>query len=100
MTARRRTRRPDYPSHWDVTTEYKAPTGRILTPGTEVKIAGERGRFRFVKAVRTDDGIEWVDFVGGVNGRECYRSFRPARIRTVHRVQKTRANLTGKGRAA
>lgn len=78
---------------WTVRTEYKAPSGRTLEPGTEVKIIGERGRFRFVKYVQTEDGTEWLDFVGGKGGHECFRAFRPDRIKTVHRIQKTRANL-------
>lgn len=65
--------------------------GRHLVPGTEVSITGERGRFRFVRHVRRPDGTEWLDFVGGRPGVERARSFRPDRIKTVHRLAKMRA---------
>jgi hypothetical protein len=67
-----------------VVTEWVSPTGRVLTPGRELSIAGERGRFRFVKHVTTPDGRQWVDVVGGPEGHTMTRSFRPDRIRTVH----------------
>lgn len=66
--------------------------GRTISKGTEVSIRGERGRFRFVQHVVTSK-TEWIDFVGGVKGYEKYRSFSPDRIRRVHRIPRTRANL-------
>lgn len=66
--------------------------GRILTPGTEVSIRGERGRFRFVKHVHNSvTGTEWIDVYGGVKGHETLRSFRPAKVRVVHQRQTMRA---------
>lgn len=80
-----------YPLDWTVTTEWTY-NNRKVVPGTELSIRGEPGRFRFVKHVQTGAGAEWVDVWGGPSNRECYRAFRPERIRTVHRVNKTRAN--------
>jgi hypothetical protein len=69
---------------WTISSHTRV-NGRVVTPGTEVTIRGERGRFRFVKHVRNGAGNEWVDVYGGPKGHETLRSFRPARIRTVHR---------------
>lgn len=67
-----------------------------LEPGVEVSISGERGRFRFVKTTTTAAGREVYDFIGGVDGREAWRSFYPERIKRVHRIARTRANrVTG-----
>jgi hypothetical protein len=66
---------------------------RTLRHGTEVSIRGERGRFRFIKAVQTPAGAVWLDFIGGPAKAEKWRSFRPDRVRRVHRINKTRANL-------
>ncbi len=67
--------------------------GRNVTKGTELKIAGERGRYRFIKFVRTDKGVEWVDVHGGPKGAECLRSFRLDRIKTVYYKNKTDFHL-------
>jgi hypothetical protein len=66
---------------------------RRLIRGTEVSIRGERGRFRFIQAVETPAGAVWLDFIGGPAKAEKWRSFHPDRVRRVHRIQKTRANL-------
>ncbi|QIG61589.1 hypothetical protein SEA_XIMENITA_81 [Mycobacterium phage Ximenita] len=66
--------------------------GRVLEPGTEVSIRGERGRFRFKAAARTSGGRIVCDFIGGPAGHEQWRSFYPERIKTVHRLNRTRAN--------
>ncbi|ASR84821.1 hypothetical protein SEA_HURRICANE_76 [Mycobacterium phage Hurricane] len=66
--------------------------GRMLEPGTEVSIKGERGRFRFKSAALTSGGRIVCDFIGGPAGHEQWRSFYPERIRTVHRLTRTRAN--------
>ncbi|AYQ98525.1 hypothetical protein I5G71_gp39 [Mycobacterium phage Patt] len=67
--------------------------GKVLTPGTEVSVRGERGRFRFVKASTTSSGRQVLDFIGGPAGREQWRSFYPERIKTVHRIARTRQNV-------
>lgn len=77
---------------WEVSTSWTC-NGRQITPGTELSIAGESGRFRFVRHVRRPNGAEWIDVFGGRQGSESIRSFRPARVRTVHRILKTRANV-------
>jgi hypothetical protein len=78
-----------------VTTEYRR--GRAtLTPGREFSVRGEVGRFRFVSHTITPDGREWIDAIGGKTDIEMWRSFRPDRIRRIHRIQKTRANLKGR----
>lgn len=70
-------------------TETTKINGRILTPGVEVSVKGERGaRFRFMYHVRTDKGVEWDDYVGGTKGVFQWRSFKPERIRRVHRDHK------------
>ncbi|ARQ95516.1 hypothetical protein I5G81_gp77 [Mycobacterium phage Shandong1] len=66
--------------------------GRTLEPGTEVSIRGERGRFRFKSAARTSGGRIVCDFIGGPAGHEQWRSFYPEKIKTVHRLNRTRAN--------
>ncbi|ALF00512.1 hypothetical protein SEA_BOOSTSEASON_78 [Mycobacterium phage BoostSeason] len=66
--------------------------GRTLEPGTEVSIRGERGRFRYMRATTTSAGRLVLDFIGGPAGHEAWRSFYPERIRTVHRINKTRRN--------
>lgn len=66
--------------------------GRDLEPGTEVSITGERGRFRFVRATTTSAERIVLDFIGGQAGHECWRSFYPERVKTVHRINRTRRN--------
>lgn len=77
---------------WEIVTELQI-NGRNVTKGTELKVSGERGRFRFIKFVRTEKGVEWVDVHGGKKGAECIRSFRLEQIKTVHYKNKTDANL-------
>lgn len=66
--------------------------GRSVARDTELKISGERGRFRFIKYVKNGEA-EWVDVWGGPKGAEAIRSFRPNRIKTVHYKNKTGKNL-------
>jgi hypothetical protein len=77
---------------WEIQTEIQI-NGRNVTRGTELKIAGERGRFRFIKYVKTEKGVEWVDVIGGPKGAECWRSFRPEQVKTVHYKNKTDAAM-------
>jgi hypothetical protein len=73
--------------------------GRIVEPGTELSIRGERGRFRFQYPIVQDDRPVGVTVYGGPHGHGTYRSFSLDRIRTVHRVDKLRAgSLTGGAR--
>lgn len=71
--------------------------GRLLGKGTEVSIRGERGRFRFWNAARTAAGKEVLTFIGGPKGHEAFRSFYAERVKTVHRVNRTRRNTKKKG---
>lgn len=84
---------------WTISTEYRH-NGRVLTPGTEVSVRGMRGRYRFVKHVARPNGIEWVDLWGGPGKEESFRSVRPERIRTVHRIARTGKNLLAERREA
>lgn len=67
--------------------------GRNVTKGTELKISGERGRFRFVQHVTTSDGKVWIDVYGGPKHMETMRSFYPDRVKRVHYKNQTTANL-------
>lgn len=69
--------------------------GRELQPGTEVSITGERGRYRFLGAKTTSSDRVVLDFIGGRAGHECWRSFYPERVKTVHRINQTRRNVGG-----
>jgi Na+-transporting NADH:ubiquinone oxidoreductase subunit NqrF len=68
--------------------------GRNVTKGTELKISGERGRFRFVQFVKTDKEIEWIDVWGGPKGAETMRSFKLDRVKRVHYKNQTVGNLS------
>lgn len=85
----------EHPQGWVISTEYRV-NGRVLEPGTEVSITGERGRFRFVRHVINASGAEWLDVVGGTNKVTMTRSFRPERVRRVHRLAKTREGQAAK----
>ncbi len=67
--------------------------GRNVTPGTELKISGERGRFRFMQLVTNHNGVVWIDVWGGPKGSENCRSFRLDRVRRVHYKNQTIENL-------
>lgn len=69
----------------------------ILTLGTEVSVRGERGRFRFQYATTASAGAVSLTFIGGLDGAERWRSFRPERVRTVHRIAKTRRDHDAAG---
>lgn len=73
-----------YPPGW-VVSETAIINGRHVHPGTELSVRGERGRFRFVKhVINTANGAEWISVIGGPQGAESWRDFRPGRVRTVH----------------
>lgn len=77
---------------WTYETEIQV-NGRYVSPGTELKITGERGRYRFIRLVKTDKGAEWIDVWGGPKGAEQWRSFRTDKIRRVHYKNQTVENL-------
>ena len=91
---RRRSQEPSGPrpnDAWVCETEIQI-NGRNVTMGTELKIRGVRGRFRFVKKVTTPTA-EWIDVWGGPKGAESMRSFRVGKIKTVHYKNQTVGNL-------
>lgn len=77
---------------WEIETEIQI-NGRYVINGTELKISGERGRFRFIKKVTTEQGNVWIDVFGGPKGYECIRSFRLEKVKTVHSKNKTDFHL-------
>lgn len=90
--ARRKKSVVNLPADWHEFDTAEA-NGRHITPGTEVSIRGERGRFRFLKRVVRDSGLEWLDFWGGPKGAEAWRSFSADRVKRVHRINKTETAL-------
>jgi len=82
-----------HPAHWVVSEEFQI-NGRNISVGTELSITGESGRFLFIKHVKTPNA-EWIDVRGGRKGFETWRSFYIDRVKTVHRISKTRKNLVG-----
>lgn len=76
---------------WTIQTEMQI-NGRNVVEGTELKIKGQRGRYRFIKHVTTPEA-EWVDVWGGPKGAENWRSFTIDKIKTVHVKNTTVANL-------
>lgn len=91
MARRQKIKTPRISDAWEIKTEMQI-NGRHVSHGTELKISGERGRFRFLKYVNTGEA-EWIDVWGGPKGSENWRSFRPDRVKTVHYKNKTVQNL-------
>lgn len=88
MGRRKNKDKQDDPSmDWERTTELQI-NGRHVKQGTELKIQGERGRFRFIQHVKTATA-EWIDVWGGPSHREQTRSFRLDRVKRVHSKNKT-----------
>lgn len=83
---RKRKYKPLRDNGWTITTTVIAPSGRHLTPGTELKITGQRGRFRFLRYVDTGKA-QWIEVID--RDRKC-RFFRLDRVRTVHRTTRMR----------
>ena len=76
---------------WIVETEIQI-NGRNVVPGTELKIEGERGRFRFMRYVVNGD-VSWIDVHGGAKGYEVVRSFRLELVKRVHSKNQSTENL-------
>lgn len=95
MGRKRKSNLPEGPKPndgWVYLTEIQI-NGRNVSRGTELKISGERGRFRFMQQVTTAEGKIWIDVHGGPKGAETMRSFYPDRIKRVHYKNQTTANL-------
>jgi Na+-transporting NADH:ubiquinone oxidoreductase subunit NqrF len=88
MTTRRKVAAHPPPADWTISTHF-VWNSRHMEPGTELSIIGQRGRFRFMRHVRTSTS-EWIDVVGGKSGMERMRSFYPDKIKTVHRLTRMR----------
>lgn len=84
----KRKSKPQRPADWTITEEIRVH-GRVVKPGTEVSIKGERGRFRFIEHVLTEAGAEWISVVGGPKGVITQRAFHPDRVKTVHAKRTT-----------
>jgi len=83
MGRRKKAVKEDNPSaDWEISYEMQI-NGRHVEPGTELKIAGERGRFRFIKHVLTSTA-EWIDVWGGPKHAQQWRSFRTDKVKRVH----------------
>lgn len=83
---------PDLSAEWEKLDTIQI-NGRNVTPGTELKIHGVRGRFRFIKYVKTPAGAEWIDVWGGPKHCEQWRSFTLDKVRIVHYKNQTIKNL-------
>ena len=69
---------------WTVKEEIQI-NGRHVSKGTELKIRGERGRFRFVKYVYNQKlDVDWIDVWGGPKRTPSMRSFRVDDVQRVH----------------
>lgn len=77
---------------WVISEEIQV-NGRNVSAGTELSFIGERGRYRFIKHVKTPTA-EWIDVVGGYTNYKAFRSFRPEKVKTVHWKNKLRENVT------
>lgn len=88
LTARSATLARRAPEGWTILEETTIH-GRHVRKGTELRVSGIRGRVRFLRHVRKDDGTEWLDVISDLEGG--WRSVRPSRVRTVHIKRKLRA---------
>jgi len=71
-------------ANWELKEEMQI-NGRYVTKGTELKIKGERGRFRFVKYVYNPElDVDWIDVWGGPKKMPAMRSFRVDQVQRVH----------------
>ena len=92
MVAARKAAKPKpLPEGWVVETEVKI-NGRSVTPGTELSIQGLRGRARFLRQITTPTAC-WIDVITP-EPHKIQRSFNPDKVKTVHRLDRTRENLT------
>jgi hypothetical protein len=74
-----------YTNNWIVSEECRI-NNKIVTPGTELSIRGERGRFKFLKHVINSEH-EWIDVLSSTNQ---FRSFSLDKVKTVHRIKRLR----------
>lgn len=92
MGRRKKTKKTVADIHPDwVISEEMQINGRNVVVGTELSILNERGRFKFLKHVKTPTA-EWIDVIGGPDKYRMCRSFRPERVKRVHWKNKMRAS--------
>ncbi len=96
MTPRKKVK-PTYPDNWEVSEEF-VWNRRKIVPGTELSITGIRGRCRFIKHIVVYDQSAGsqrkvkFDTIDVFDRNKRFRVVSPKRIRTVHRIEKTREN--------
>lgn len=79
MNTKRKTRPTADPSR--VYTPVAKIHGRRVERGTELTVAGIRGRVAFVAHVAHESGVEWLDVA---TSRGFRRSIRPEAVKRVH----------------
>lgn len=89
VAPRKASKIPPPPDGWVIETEVSI-NGRRVTPGTELSITGVRGRFRFIRQVTTPSTC-WLDVIAP-EPHKMQRSFHPDKVKTVHRLDRTREN--------
>jgi hypothetical protein len=62
---------------------FELADGRVVTKGTQLTVAGIRGRVRFVQHVTAPSQVEWLDVITVRTGHAS--SVRPTAVRRVHR---------------
>lgn len=78
------------PEGWLMKTEITI-NGRKVDTDTELSIKGVRGRHRFIREVTRENGTTYID-VMSAEPHKMIRSFHIDKVRTVHRIPKTREN--------
>ena len=67
--------------------EVQLPDGRTVRLDGTVSVDGLTGRYRWLGRVCRDGSLE---LFGGPEGRQQFRCVAPSRVRTVHRIDRTR----------
>jgi len=80
---------------WKKAYTYELPGGKVLEPGMEFKLYGERGKtYRFIAVVTNPDvPSTWIDCFGGASSHPKSRSVHPEKINpdSVKRPRKKKA---------
>ena len=72
--------------HWDISETLNIEGRLPLVVGREFRVKGERGRFKFRRAVtNTRTGEMWIDAVHINKEKRQARSFSPDKVKVVHR---------------
>jgi hypothetical protein len=54
-----------------------------IAEGDAIKVTGERGKFTFTSVYLHDGVVTSVNAIGGMDGHNEFRSFRPERVKKV-----------------